>query len=94
MQDTAATAAGDIKVVTGALLTVGATDDNDLFALEVTQDQLDMNNDFRYVTLKVGGATGSDDYAAVFAIGIKKGQIPVTQPALTLGNVVVLAPGS
>lgn len=85
-----ATAAnGTPKDVSGATLTVGDTDDNDTYVIEVETRKLDLNNDYRYVTLDVSGAADSDDYAAIFFLGINPGVAPVTQPATT--NTVIVA---
>lgn len=79
-QDTSATQTGSIKNITGATVTVGTTDDNKDFVIEVDASQLDTNNGFRYVTLDVAGPTGND-YAAIAVEKILSTNQPVTQPA-------------
>lgn len=90
-QDTSATVTASVKAVTSAVDIVGATDDNDLFAIEVQTSQLDLANGFRYVTLDVSGAAGGDDYLDILFIGVHPRRAPVTQPATTLGNIVEVA---
>lgn len=72
---------GTPKDVTGATDVVAATDDNDLFIVEVETNHLDINNDYHFVTLDVAGAAGSNDYLDILFVGILKGSLPVTQPA-------------
>lgn len=80
-QDTSATATGSIKDVTGATVTVAATDDNKVFTIEFSTELLDTANGFRYVSLYATGAAGGDDYAAVSFMGLRPRHMPVTQPA-------------
>ena len=70
---------GTPKDVTGAVSIVGATDDNKWHLIEVQASALDINNDYRYVTLKSTGAAGGDDYAAITFFGFNSKSRPVTQ---------------
>lgn len=88
-QDTGATETADVKVVTGATKTIGATGDDKTYIIEVETNQLDMNNDFRYVTLKLTGAAGSNDYGAILFEGINPDEVPVTQPSTVATGVFV-----
>lgn len=65
--------------VSGATFTVGATDDNDVFLLEIETRKLTKP----YVTLDVAGAAGGNDYLDIMFIGFNVGAQPVTQPATT-----------
>ena len=80
-QDTSATQTASIKDVSGATVTIEATDDDQTFAIEVEDAKLDLANGFRYVTLSVAGAAGANDYAAITAIGWNERHEPVTQPS-------------
>ena len=85
-----ATAAnGTPKDVSSATASIAATDDDDTFIIEVETRKLDLNNDYRFVTLDLAGAAGSDDYADIIFLGINPGVTPVTQPATT--NKVIVA---
>lgn len=88
-QDTSATETANIKNVTGAVVVVGATDDNEIVTIEVETNHLDSNNDFRYVTLAVSGAGGANDYLDVQFIGLNPDVKPVTQPAAYSQAVIV-----
>lgn len=70
---------GALKDVSGATVTVAATGDNKWHAIEVQTNKLDINNDYRYVTLTSTGAAGGDDYAAITFFGVNPGSKPVTQ---------------
>jgi hypothetical protein len=75
-----ATAAnGTPKDVTGAVVVVAATGDDKWYLVEVHSSALDINNDYRYVTLKATGAAGGDDYAAITFFGLVPDTQPVTQ---------------
>jgi hypothetical protein len=90
-QDKSATQTAAIKAVTGAVVIVpAATGDNKWYLIEVGCDQLDINNDFRYVTLDLTGPTDGDDIAAVYFLGFNDGKIPVT-PGSDKGEIVTLA---
>jgi hypothetical protein len=91
-QDTSATETASIKNVTGATVTVGAGDDNELFLIEVETSQLDIANSFRYVTLAVSGAAGGNDYADILFEGWNARHRTVTQPATyPAANAVLIA---
>ena len=76
-----ATAAnGTPKDVTGATVVVGATDDGEVFQIEVETRKLDIDNDYHFITVDVAGAAGSDDYLAILFHGVNAGEMPVTQP--------------
>jgi hypothetical protein len=89
-QDTSATQTAAIKNITGAAVTVAATGDDKWYLVEVQSDHLDINNDFRYVTLDMSGAAAADDFGAVFFLGFAAGKMPVTQGA-DKGAIVTLA---
>ena len=63
--------------ITGAVQTVGASDDGEAFIIEVETRRLTLTGK-RYVTLDVTGATG-DDYLGITFLGINPGAAPVTQ---------------
>lgn len=63
--------------ISGATVTVGATDDGEAFIIEVETRKLTLTGK-RYVTLDVTGATG-DDYLGIVFLGINPGAAPVTQ---------------
>jgi hypothetical protein len=81
---------GTAKDVSGATVTVGATDDNELWVIEVETRKLDISNAYRYVTLDVTGAAGSNDYLDIVFLGINPGSAPVTQPTGTNTPVMVM----
>jgi len=76
----ASAANGSPKDVTGATVTIAADDDNKFFVIEVQTAKLDINNDYRFVTLNVAGVADADDYAAICFFGYGDKQ-PVTQGA-------------
>ena len=78
-QDTSATETGSIKAVTNASQAVLATDDNKWLTIEFNTNQLDQDNDFRYVTLVSSGGAGSNDYLCVFFLGFKARKQPVSK---------------
>lgn len=89
MQDTSATETAGIKAITGAVVIVGTSDDNEFVTVEVETRKLDLNNDFRYVTLAVSGAAGGNDYLDVQFIGLNPDVKPVTQPAAYSQAVII-----
>lgn len=80
---------GTAKDITGATVTVGASDDNKWHSIEVQTAKLDANNDYRYVTLDITGAAGSNDYLCIVFLGFYPGEQPVTQHASYVSAVVV-----
>ena len=80
-QDTSATQTGSVKVITGATVTIAALDDDQTHFIEVAVENLDIGNDFRYVTLDLTGPAGANDYAAIVFVGWNVREAPVTQPA-------------
>lgn len=70
---------GTPKDVSGATLTIGATGDDKWYLIEVETRKLDINNDYRYLTLDVAGPAGGNDYAAIVFFGFAPGTMPVTQ---------------
>lgn len=80
-QDTSATETGSIKAVTSASQVVPDTADNKWLTIEVSADQIDKDNSFRYVTLVASGPAGSNDYACVTFLGWNARKRPVTQSA-------------
>lgn len=78
------------QAITGAAKTdVVATDDGKWFSIEVGADQLDLADDFAYLTLKVSGVSGTN-IGEIFALQFKPGYQPVTQPAAYYDQVVVV----
>lgn len=88
-QDTSATQTASVKNLTSATATIGATDDNKWRTIEFEVARLDIANNFRYVTLDVSGAAGSNDYLCIIAVGWDARRQPVTQPANYLEAVLV-----
>lgn len=88
-QDTSATQTASVKDVTGATLVVAANDDDELKSIEVEAARLDVANNFRYVTLDVTGAAGSNDYLDILFLGWDARREPVVQPAAYSEAVVV-----
>ena len=86
-QDTSATQTASVKDVTGATLTVAADDDNELKVIEVQASQLDLANDFRFVTLDITGAAGANDFLDIIVVGRDARHKPVTQPATVTSDV-------
>ncbi|NJN54075.1 MAG: hypothetical protein HC804_04550 [Anaerolineae bacterium] len=84
-----ATAAnGTPKDVTGATKTIAnATDDQKWFLIEVQTDQLDINNDYHFVTLDVSGISGTNN-ATIALLGYPK-KHPVTSHASQLASVII-----
>lgn len=64
--------------ITGAVQTVGATDDGEPFLIEVETRKMTLTGK-RYVTLDVTGQAGSNDTLAIIFLGINPGAAPVTQ---------------
>lgn len=85
----AATINGTAKDVSGATVTVGATDDDKWASIEVQGAKLDINNGYNYVTLNVAGAAGSNDYLCILFLGMYPSAQPVTQHASYVSAVVV-----
>jgi hypothetical protein len=69
---------GTPKDITSATLTIADTGDDKWYLIEVETRKLDINNDYRYVTLDVAGPTGND-YGAIVFFGFNPGSMPVTQ---------------
>ncbi len=90
-QDTSATETASIKVITDAVVSVAADDDNQWMTVEFSADQMDQDNGFRYVTIVPSGGAGGDDYFCVFFLGFKARTLPVTQPANYTGHVAVVS---
>lgn len=79
---------GTPKDVTGATKTIAnATDDQKWFLIEVQTDQLDINNDYHFVTLDVSGISGTNNASIVF-IGFPK-KHPRTAHASQLASVII-----
>ena len=86
-QDTSAAETGSIKVVSGASKTdVAAGDVGKWFSIEFNSEDLDAQNSFRYVTLKVSGT--ASDIACIIFLAWNARREPVTQPANYLEAVV------
>lgn len=89
-QSTTTGSAGTPKAITGAAKTdIAATDDGEMISIEVGADQLDINNDYRYVTLKVSGVSGSN-WIDIHALQFKPKAQAVTQPATYTHQIVVV----
>lgn len=84
-----ATAAnGTPKDITGAAKTdIVDTNDQKQVLIEVQVNKMDINNDYRYVTLDVSGIAGTNN-ASIFFIGVPKSK-PVSQHADMLEHVIV-----
>lgn len=89
-QDTSATETASIKAVANATVTIAATDDDKFAIIEVDESMLDVNNDFRYVTLTISGVA-TTNYAAITLLGVGATKVPVTQPTTLLEAVEVVA---
>ena len=76
---------GTPKDITGATLTIAADGDDKWYLIEVQTNKLDLNNDYRYVTLDVTGPTGND-YGCILFFGLNPGSKPVTQPTGVAGR--------
>ena len=87
-QCTAATD-GTPKNLTSATLTPTDADDNDTFIIEFATENLDVANDYHYVSLDCSGAAGGDDYACITFLGWNAREAPVTQGSDVSANVVV-----
>jgi hypothetical protein len=70
---------GATKDVTGAVVVVGAGDDNELVSVEVEVAKLDLANNYHYLTLDVSGAAGGNDYLDILFVGMNPRKTPVTQ---------------
>lgn len=78
-QDTSATETASIKALTSAAQIIAGGDDNKWLTIEFDVKDLDVANDFRYVTIVVANAAGGNDYACIFFLGFKTREAPVTQ---------------
>jgi hypothetical protein len=76
----ATSGSGTLKDITGGSATIAAADDNKDLIFECQQNELDINNGYRYVCLTLAGnCTGT--YAAIVFYGIMPTRVPVTQGA-------------
>lgn len=83
-------AGGDAKVLTGAAKTdIAATDDGKYLSIQFDTSNLDIANDFAYVSLDVASAAGGNDYADILFLGLGARREPVTQPASYYAKVVI-----
>jgi hypothetical protein len=88
-QDTGVTQTASIKNCTGAVVSIGATDDDELFYIEVeVRAAMDIANSFTHLTLDVSGAGGGDDYLDMMYFGCHGKTRPITQASTTSGVVV------
>lgn len=71
---------GTPQDITGAVKIIGATDDNKWSSIEVAVEEMDLEDDMRYVTLDITGAAGSNDYLCIVFVGWNIRHRPVTQP--------------
>ena len=79
---------GTAKSITDAVVVIPADGDDKWYMVEVQTEELDINSDYRYVTLAISGPTGND-YGCVWFLGYNPGFRPVTQGA-DCGEVVKL----
>lgn len=87
-QDTSATETANIKALTGAAKTDVVTgNDGDWFTITVSTEQLDIANNFRYVTLQVSNT--SADNANIWFFGTLPRDVPVTQHSNFLEEILV-----
>lgn len=89
-QDTSATETASIKAVTSASQAVLATDDNKWLSIEFNTNQIDQDNDFRYVTLVPSAGAGSNDYVCVVFLGFKARKEPVSKESNYAYHVAVV----
>lgn len=91
MQSTLASgSAGSQKVITGASGSHASTVQDKYHLIEVETAQLDINNDFRYVSLRTTGEVDSTkNYASIWFIGLNPGKKPVSQSATKQSAAVV-----
>lgn len=82
------TADGTPASISGASCVVGATDDNEVFMIEVETRKLTKTG-YNFVTLDVAGAAGGDDYLDIVFLGVNPGSEPVVNPATTNTAVIV-----
>ena len=88
VQATAAAGTGS-KSITGAVnTTLGATDDNKWIIVEMTTDQLDINNNFRYVAVTPTFSGGTVDVGCILFIGFRPRNLPITAPAAQVAVVL------
>lgn len=90
-QDTSATETADIKVVTGAVVTIADTDDNKWATVEFNGNQIDRAGGFRYVTLVASAGAGGNDYYCIDFLGFHVKEAPVTKSANYLYHVSVVS---
>ena len=91
-QSTTAASTGGKKNITGAAITgtvLAGTNDNKFAVIEVDQEQLDIKNDFCFVTLDVAATGGTASAMCVFFVGIEPRVKPPTYGA-DLAEVVYL----
>lgn len=69
---------GTPKDIAGAVVTMAG--DNEQREIEVQVSHLDINNGYRFATVKVTGVSGSN-YTSIELFGIMPNSEPVTQPA-------------
>ena len=87
-QDTGATQTASITDVTGAVVAISATADNELFFIEIEiKGALDLVN-FTHITLDVSGSGGANDFVDMMWLGLNAKTVPVTQPATSTGVVI------
>ena len=77
------------KNLTSATLTPTDGDDNKTFIIEFATENLDVDSDYRYVSLDCSGAAGSNDYACITFLGWNAREAPVTQGADVSASAIV-----
>lgn len=72
------------KDITGAVKTIAAdgSDDGKWFIIEVETSHMDINNDYKFVTVDVSGAAGANDLVTLLLLEFAGETIPVTQADL------------
>jgi hypothetical protein len=87
LQATSSAGAGSKALATDLKNTSpGALDDNKWCAIEAGDDQLDINNGFRYVAVQPAVAGGSGALSCVIFYGFRARSLSVTQVATAAGS--------
>jgi hypothetical protein len=90
----ALTVSGTPKNISLATVTIASTAAlNDKYAINVEVTKMDINSDYRFLTLDVSGATGADDFISLYLLTYDSKVIPITATDnLTVVNVVAGQP--
>ena len=86
----AATVDGSPKDITGAVFTIPAdgSANGKLFIIEVEVSHMDSNNDYKFITVDVSGASGGNDTVTLLLLEFAGKKVPVTQSDLATGGFV------